>query len=276
MPHAFKWRTLAIATAMVAAAVHAAAEEKSFPVVVYFSKDDPHWRGVEKLIDAVAAKHPSLNVTRIDIDTPNGYKLLHFYEEQYHVPEPGELTVTVASIGLIDKGERRDIERYFLPVVERLLGLHEIKGKQPVDAARLAAFAQEIFGKDADAVALGQGGVDKNLDFFRVRAGGKDVGWVVSAFQKIECPICIDAQFLIAVKSPKLTVLGMRPVRELERRGEKLDGDSAAKFLAQFKGRAVDDVRTGVDAISGATKTSHAYQTAVFEALSQLKLLEKK
>jgi hypothetical protein len=270
-----RWRTV-LWIALLFLHAFALAEEAPIPVVYYYSKDEPHWREVEQLIDATAAKYPRLRVTKIDMDTPDGYKLLHQYETTFGVTEPGDLTATLQSIGLTDKGSRRDIERYFVAVAERLLGLREIKGKNPADALGAAAYAREVFGNDASATVEQHSGGEGNITRYRVQKGGIQVGWIVNVFQPIDCPICGDAEFLMAIKLPDLTIAGVRPLRELELKGNKLPADLTTKFLAQFNGRAVGEVRTGVDAISGATKTSHAYQMALFEVLTQLRALEKK
>jgi hypothetical protein len=251
----------------------ACAEEAPVTVNVYFSKDDQHWAGVEKLIDTVAAKYKRLRVSKIDIDTPVGYKLLHFMEQQ--APgEPGDLTVSVDHIILADKGERREIESSFVTVVERVLGLSDIKGKKPADAA---AYAREIFGKDATVIAQSEKvGAEQDSNYFRVRVQDKDVGWVVNAYRAIDCPVCSDSQFLLAVKSPELTVMDMRPVRELEIRGVKADDAMAAKFVSQFKGRAAREGEKRADTLSGATKTTFAYQIAMNEVLQELQKREKK
>ena len=243
------------------------------PVAVnaYFSKDDTHWPAVEKTLDDAAAKYPRLRLNKIDIDTPTGYTLLRAVEKLNNT-ETGDLTVTVEHVTLTSKGERRDVETYLPAVLERVLGLAAIKGKKPADAA---SYATEIFGAGATVTPDGAANPDQDDAFFRVKLNGQNAGWVVNAYRKIECPVCSDAQFLIAVKSPTLTVLDMRPVRELEIRGVKA-GDAATRpFLSQVKGRAASDGEKRIDALSGATKTTTAYQIALNEVLQELQKREK-
>lgn len=253
----------------------ACAEEAPVTVNVYFSKDDPHWPDVQKLIDGVAAKYTRLRVSKIDIDTPVGYKLLRVLEQQSPA-ELGDISVSVEHIVLTSKGERRDVETSFATVVERVLGLAAIKGKLPADSADSAAYAHEIFGRDATVIADPGAAAEQDSTYFRVRLQDKDAGWVVNAYRAIDCPVCSDSQFLLAVKSPELTVIDMRPVRELEIRGVKAGEAEASKFVAQFKGRAAREGEKRADTLSGATKTTLAYQITVNEVLQELQKREKK
>ena len=266
-----------LAAFMMAASAYfsrnARADEAPIPVIVFFSHDEPHWRASEKIIGDTVAQNPRLKLTKIDIDSPAGYHSLHAYEEAYKIPDRADLTVAIGSMTLFSKGDVSDVEKYFSIVIDRALGNAHVKGKLPVDAA---AYARDIFGKDATVTENSKGGPDRNITFFRVSSGGKDVGWVADAYQVIECPICADAQFLIAVKSPDLTAIDIRPVRELELRGTKLDEKSTSALLNQFKGRGPEESRKNVDAISGATKTTVAYHIAFAVLMAELKLLEKK
>ncbi len=245
--------------------------EEPVAVNAYFSKDDTHWPAVEKTLDAAAAKYPRLRLSKIDIDTPVGYKLLRALES-LNDTQTGDLTVTVEHVTLTSKGERRDVETYLPSAIERALGLAGIKGKKPADAA---AYAAEIFGAGATATPDGAADPDRDDAFFRVKLNGQIAGWVVNAYRKIECPVCSDAQFLIAVKSPTLTIVDMRPVRELEIRGVKADDAVTRPFLAQVKGRAASDGEKRIDVLSGATKTTTAYQIAINEVLQELQKREK-
>ena len=259
---------IAVLSSAFAAAYSA---EDPIAVNVYFSKEDAHWPAVEKMVDAAGAKYPRLRVSKIDIDTPIGYKLLHALE-RVDKEQTGDLTITVEHVTLTSKGERRDVETYFTPVVERVLGLAPIKGKLPVDAE---AYAVEIFGKGATVVADGAAKADQDYAYFRVKLNDQNAGWIVNAYRKIDCPICSDSQFLVAVKSPVLTILDLRPVRELELRGVKVDAPTTKTFLTQFNGRAASDGEKRIDALSGATKTTTAYQIAVNEVLQELQKREK-
>src|SRR5262249_49156893 len=147
------------------------------------------------------AQHPRIKLTKIDIDTPAGYRTLHLFEEQFKIPDRGDLTVTIGQMTLSSKGERNDVEKYFPKVIDRALGLEKIKGRLPADAV---AYAKEIFGADATVAELGVSGPERNNIYYRVTRDGKDIGYVVDAFQVIECPICADAQLLMAIKAPEL------------------------------------------------------------------------
>lgn len=250
----------------------ACAGDQPVDVTVFFSNEDTHWTESQKIIDAVAQKYPRLNVRKINIDTPEGYKALHTAEERSGVKEYGELTIVIGNIVLTSKGEKRNAERAFATTAERMLGVANIKGKRKAD---IPAYARDIFGKDAVAAA-DESKPELDTVYYRVSAEGKPVGWIANVFHDIECPVCNDAQFLVALRSPELTVIDVRPVQALERRGEQLSDEEAKKFLGQFKDRSPDDAGRRVDAISGATKTTLAYQISIANVLTEIKAREKK
>jgi hypothetical protein len=141
-----------------------------------------------------------------------------------------------------------------------------------------AAYCASVFGKDARVEALPkEAGGDAALDalWHRVLNGDKQIGWIVDAYWPIACPVCNDTQFLIALQSPGAKILDVRPVRELERMGLTLDAKENTAFTSQFKD-ATPQAAIKVDGISGATKTSVSYQSAVNRILDEAKKREAK
>lgn len=254
-------------------APQAAGSEQAVDVTVFFTYEDTHWTESQKIIDAVAQKYPQVTLHKVDVGTPEGYKALHAIEERLNVKDFGELTIMIGSgIVFSSKGEKREAESAFPGAIERMLGVAGVKGKRKAD---VAAYAKDIFGKDA-TIAADNSKPDLDTDYYRVSSGGKPVGWIANVFHGIECPICSDAQFLMALRSPESTVIDMRPVQALERRGTKLSDEESKKFVNQFKDRTPDDAGRKVDAISGATKTTIAYQISVANVLEEIKTREKK
>jgi hypothetical protein len=250
------------------------AEEAPIDASVFFSGEDPLWKETEKAIDAVQKKFPRLRIAKVSIDNDEGYKKLAEAEKAAAIKNPGDVTLVMGPLSLTSKGERRDIEKYFEPMVDRLLNPEKAKGRGTVD---LKKYAAEIFGKDAklEGGDDGENVVEDHTSYNRVTVGGKPAGYVVNAFRHIHCPVCNDAHFVMAVSSPELKTLDLRPVRELERLGAKLDDKEAAAFTAQFKERAPDNAAAKINIISGATKTSRAYEKAVVEIMQELKKRER-
>ena len=241
------------------------------PVVVYFSPNDKHWPAAEKIIDAVVKKYPRLKVTKVSVDTPTGRQSLKQIEDAYRVKEHGDLTVTFEAFVVVSKDEQRLVEESFEAVAQRVLGIAKLKGKLPVDPK---AYAKEIFGPQAETLSCEQA-LDAT-DYYLVQIDKKDVGWIANGFHHITCPVCVDTQFLIALKQPDLTVIDMRPVRWLERRGVKLEKPEVDNFMKQFKGRTPQEAAKHVDAISGATTTSTTYQNTINEIVQEIIQREKK
>ena len=258
---------ITFAALLLVVAPHVFAGDQPIDVSVYFTYEDAHWTESQKVIDNVAQKYPRLTVHKINVDTPEGYKALHTAEERHDVKDFGELTIVIGNIVLSSKGDKRDAEAVFPTAAERMLGVANIKGKR---AADVDAYAKDIFGKDATA-AGDNAKPELDTEYFKVSSGGKQVGWIANVFHNIDCPVCNDAQFLIALRASDLTIIDMRPVQPLERRGVKLTDEEAGKFLGQFKDRSPDDAGRRVDAISGATKTTLAYQISVSNVLQDLK-----
>ena len=180
------------------------------------------------------------------------------------------MTLIFGPIYLTSKGDKRYIEQCFAGAMKRLIGQmkgdNSFKGPLQVD---LAAYAKEIFGA---GVALKNipGDKDDPISYHRVTRDGKPLGWVVDAYHSIGCPICSDAQFVLATDN-NLAIADLRPARELERWGAKLPDAETTKFVAQFKNKTPDAAPLKVDGISGATKTSLAYQATINAVLEALK-----
>ncbi len=242
------------------------AEDTPLSVTVFYSKDDPRWREAERAIDdSIKPLDPRVVIEKVSYDDAEGYRRLSKTEAELGVERFGEITVVLGRFVLTSSGERRDVENYLAPAMVRMLGGERLKERR---RAEVAAYAREVFGKKgAEAVhdfeQLGS-------VYHRVELGGQLLGWVVDAHRTIHCPLCNDAQMMIAVAAPDLKVLGVRSVRAMELYGKPLEASRVNAFLKQFEGTQPGTRRT-VDAIVGATKTSFAYEKSVAEALQSLK-----
>jgi len=236
-------------------------------VMVFYSKEDPRWPNAQGLIaDSVRPYGPRVVLEQVCLDDPAGYARLAQVEKQLPVERPGELTVVAGNFALTSQGAgRRDVENYIAPVLARMLGGAELKQRRAVE---VADFARQAFQR-------AQATVEKEFEklggvYFRVAADGVVLGWVVDAYRTIQCPVCYDAQFLVAVTAaPELKVRSLRPVRELELYGQPLPADRVQAFLRQFEGRTPATTNR-VDGVVGATKTGFAYERAVNEILVEL------
>jgi len=269
------------------------AEPPRIEAVVYYSKEDPHWTDAERVLDTVARQYAPLGISKVCIDDEAGYRQLAEAEQRLHVTQTGDLTVVLTAtcaapadepgtkanskasteqLALTSSCERRDVEKCLATVVKRLRKPAEGKGRVEAD---VPVFAVEVFGKAGRVEAL----ADVKAEHFRYYAVYYDAeraGWMVDAFRHINCPVCNDMQFLMAVSSPDLKVLRIRPQRDLERLATTLDNNESEAFLNQFKGRGPETSRMKVDAISGATKTCRLYESAVRDALAEIQKREKK
>ena len=241
-------------------------KKEPLAVTIYYSSEDPSWTAAEKSIDAAAQRFAGkITLEKVSLDVEDGYRRLARVEKEIPIEHPGEVTAVVGRFALTSKGrERRDVEQHLAAVLARMLEPGEIKRRREADAT---AFAREAFANPEAQTA--KAGEQLGMVYFEVQAGAKPVGWVVEVYRAIHCPVCSDAQFLVAV-SPALKVLALKPVRELELWGAPMEPKQAEAFLAQFVGRDPER-RVKVDAVSGATKTSLAYAQAVAEVLSELK-----
>lgn len=264
--------------ALAACAIISWARAEDLPPVdatVFYSKDDAHWKDAEKILDAVTRELPRVKLEKISIDDPKGYTRLTEVEQSHKVIEPGELTLEFGPFVLISKGERRDVEKYFGPLVRRILDPKAGKGRLKGDAA---AYAGAIFGKDArveEAPKVAGGDAALDAVWYRVLNGEKNIGWVVDAYWPIACPVCNDTQFMVALQLPDAKVLDVRPVREIERMGLALEPKEGTAFTAQFKNMA-PPAPPKIDGISGATKTASSYQSALARILDEAKKRETK
>jgi hypothetical protein len=245
-----------------------AEETKPLAVTVFYSREDPRWPRAERIIEASAQPFGAkVSVEKVSYDDPAGYARLAKLEKELPVEKPGELTAAAGNFALTSSGERRDVENYLAAVLARMLGGADLKKRR---AAEAAEYAREVFRQAQAAVEKDHeklGGV-----YFRVTADGRLLGWVVDAYRTIQCPICYDAQFLVAVAAgPELRVVGVQPIRELELYGKPVSGGLAMTFLRQFEGRTPRSTNR-VDAIVGATKTSLAYERGVHEVLLELQV----
>ncbi len=69
--------------------------------------------------------------------------------------------------------------------------------------------------------------------------------------------------------------MDIKPVRDLERYGRKLDDSETTGFLKKFVGNETQS-QVKPDVITGATKTSTTYERAVNEILDEVKKREAK
>lgn len=242
------------------------AEDTPLSVTVFYSKDDPRWRDAERAIDdSIKPLDPRVVIEKVSYDDAEGYRRLSKTEAELGVERFGEITVVLGRFVLTSSGERRDVENYLAPAMVRMLGGERLKERR---RAEVAAYARDVFGKKgAEAVRDFE---QLGSVYHRVELGGQLLGWVVDAYRTIRCPVCYDAQMMIAVAAPDLKVLGVRSVRAMELYGKPLEASRVKAFLKQFEGTQPGTRRT-VDAIVGATKTSFAYEKSVAEALQSLK-----
>jgi len=241
--------------------------EEPLAVTVFYSKEDPQWKKTEFVVDSSAKLYGQrVVVEKVSYDDPKGYARLAKIEKELPVDRPGEITAVIGRFPLTSSGKRRDIENYIAPVIARLLAGENFKKRL---AAKAAAFAQERFPGGSLQVTRDfekLGGI-----YYRVSRGGTVLGWVVDAYRTIHCPVCYDAQLLVAVSAgQERKVLGLQPVRAFELYGKALPKERLQIYLRQFEGMKADTSRR-IDAITGATKTSIAYEKAVRSVLQTLR-----
>jgi len=267
---------LFLAALLISASVARAAEdshhnaEPKVDAQIYYSEKDPHFADAMKVVDELEKTQPALRLERINIDTASGADKLAEDEKQHNITNKGDLTFVFGPYYLTSKGERRDVELYMGPMVARLLHPELGKGRLPTD---IGAYVKEIFGPTAVQESLKQDNND--IRYYRIYKDGHQAGYAVDCYHPIGCPICGDVQFLMAVDM-KFTAIDMRPVRELERRGRKLDDAESSKFIKQFVRPLPKDDDLKVDGVSGATRTALHYEKAINEIIGELKNQEKK
>lgn len=269
---------LALLAAGALRAPRAEGEEKPKPepepiaIQVYYSKDDPNWKKAEETIDAAVKPYADrVAVEKISIDEKEGYAKLREVEKAHKGEETGEITVVIGSLMLTSKGKRRGVEDKLGELLRRAFDEPGNKGRLPADAA---AFAREVLGrKDLELTQI----LDSDTDrVYEVRAGGKTVAWVIDAYRAIHCPICNDAQLLVLTSNDEVpAVKTIKPVRALELYGNPMSKERTDQLLKQFIGRTLKK-DAQVDVISGATKTTHAYEQGVVGALERVDQLRGK
>lgn len=247
-------------------------EEPQVDAEVYYSEKTPKWAETKKLIDDLGKKYKGIKLKLMNVDAPENRDTLSDIEKERNLTH-GDLTFIFGPFSLVSKGDKRDVELYMEPLISRILNPKVAKGRLP---ASVPDYVKEIFGKTAIGEVLGKPDKDEKMVYYKVVNGGKQVGWAIDAYHVIKCPICNDVQFLMAVDMDFKT-LDIRPVRLLERKGRKLEDAEAAKFMAQFKKQLSlkDDFKI-TDALSGATKTTTAYEDAMNDIISELKKETKK
>lgn len=274
-------RLPAVALALVCAAAPAQDDpappaQPTLPVLVFYSKEDPTWPEAERVIGvSIARTQGRATVEKVSIDQPEGYARLAKIEKALGLENPGEITAVVGQFALVSKGkERREVENYLATVLARLLTPGEVKQRRN---AATAEFARAVFADRKGGVELEREEEALGAVYHRVLRtgpeGGKELaGYVVEAYRTIQCPVCADAHFLVALTPPPETrVLKVQPVRKLEGRfGLALSAERETTFLRQFENRAPDS-KFQLDAISGATKTSQAYDRALAAILAGMK-----
>ena len=252
---------------LVLMASFARTSEEPLTVIVFYSKEDPQWKNTEFVVDSSAKPYGQrVAVEKVSYDDPKGYARLAKIEKELPVDRPGEITAVIGRFPLTSSGKRRDIENYIAPVIARLLAGENFKERL---AAKAVAFAQERFSGGSlqvtrDFEKLGE-------IYYRVSRGGTVLGWVADAYRTIHCPVCYDAQLLVAVSAgQERKVLGLQPVRAFELYGKALPDKQLQTYLRQFEGMKADTPRR-IDAVTGATKTSMAYEKAVNSVLQTLR-----
>ncbi len=231
------------------------AEEPALEATVYYSAEDPRWIEAKAALEAAFAKHPRAKPAYVAIDDPEGYRKLRADEERLKV-QPGDLTVILGAFALTSSGERRDAERYLDSTLDRILSRGAEKVRRKTDPL---PFARDVFGAEArigEPEAFAEGAVQLHA----VRVGEKLAGFVADAYRAISCPVCNDVQFQAAYGPNGGAPLRIRHVLALERYGKALDAESETGFTKSLlrPGEAARPV--SVDAVSGATKTAHAYE----------------
>jgi hypothetical protein len=243
-----------------------AGEQGALPITVFYSKDDPQWKKAEFVVDGSTKPYGSrVAVEKVSYDDPKGYARLAKIEKELPVERPGEVTAVIGRFALTSSGERRDVENYIAPVIARMLAGEGFKKRL---ASEAAAFARDRF--PGGVVEVKQSFEKLGGIYHQVSRDGTTLGWVVDAYRTIHCPVCYDAQLLVAVSAePELKVLGVRPVRAIEMYGKPLQEERLRPYLRQFEGLKPGSPQR-IDAITGATKTSLAYEKAVKGALRVL------
>src|SRR2546423_1590883 len=86
------------------------------PADFYFSGKDPHLAETERVLADAMKLMPQIRINRVPIDDPKGYEAMSKAEKDLGIKEPGEMLMAFGPFYLTSKGERRDIEAYFVPM----------------------------------------------------------------------------------------------------------------------------------------------------------------
>lgn len=236
-------------------------------VQVFFSAGDARWPETDRLLDEVGREFPRLRIARTRIDQEEGRKLLNQFIKEKRVKEPGEVTLVLGPYCLINDPKLQEVQTYFRSLVRRIHNPNEGKGRQDNDPA---PFVRKVFGSECTFSQV-RGPVGEACRYFVVRRDARDVGFVVDAFRTVRCPMCNDAQFLVAVQLPDCAILAVRPIKPFDSYGRDMEESKVAPFVQQLHGRSEDLRERKVDGVTGATRTSNAYHEALVEILGHIK-----
>lgn len=231
----------------------------------FYELGHPRLAQVEKSIAAVVREFPRLRILRYRLDEENSQRVLKQLAEKWNVQPRGEIILALGPFFLADRGEVREIESYFGPLVRRVLNPEAGKGRME---AAPAEFARRVFGADVSVQEV-VAPSEKGIRYYLVQSGRTRLGYVVDVFRSVYCPLCSDAQFLAAVRPGDWAVLRVRAVRPLERYGKAMAPHEEEAITQRFV--TGGDAQKKADAVTGATKTIRAYEDALQEVLRDLR-----
>ncbi len=131
------------------------------------------------------------------------------------------------------------------------------------DRLALARFAREVFPQATRYQNLSMEGGEA----IKVYLDKQLVGSAAVIFKDIACPVCKDVKFMIAADEEG-RIVSLRLIEKIDLYGKPIEGEG---FLKQFIGKTREDdliPGQGIDAISGATKSSLAIAEGVEQFLS--------
>lgn len=263
------WVLTACAGMTAARAVEAGPPDAMVAVQYYFSIKDKDLASCDKVLADVVKQMPQILIERVPIDDKKGYARLATVEKELGIGKPGDRTLVFGPYFLLSKGDQKDIEIYFGPMMHRLIG--QMKGDNSFKErlkADIAGYAKSIFGKGSVAnIEPDQKG--NAIMYYRVMKDGKFEGWIADAYDPIGCPVCSSAQLLLAA-DPKAVILNVRPVRPIERLSTHIPEEDIEHYCNQFKGKSPSKPPVKVDGVSRATKSTKAYIESINDILSDL------
>ncbi len=250
-------------------AVEAGVKDAAVAVEYYFSNKDHDLAACDKVLADIVKQMPNILIERVCIDDKKGYARLVEEEKRLGISKPGDRTLIFGPYFLLSKGDQKDIETFFCPMMRRIF--EQMTGEYAYKKRLLPdvnAYAKSIYGKSAIAkMEPDQKG--NAIVYYRVMKEGKFEGWVADAYDPIGCPICSSAQLLVAT-DPKAAILNVRPARPIERLSTKIPEDEIESYCNQFKGRSPAKLPGKVDGVSRATKSTHAYMESITDILTEL------